>query len=73
MRVAGSRVLITGAGQGLGLAIASEFVQAGAQVILTDLSAERLAQAHERSAGHARLPFLSMSRRPIKSRTCGRE
>ena len=48
MRVAGSRVLITGAGQGLGFAIASEFVRAGAQVILTDVNVERLAQAQDR-------------------------
>jgi short-subunit dehydrogenase len=52
MRVAGSRVLITGAGQGLGFAIASEFVRAGAQVILTDVNEERLAQAQNR-LGHA--------------------
>jgi all-trans-retinol dehydrogenase (NAD+) len=48
MRVAGSRVLVTGAGQGLGLAIAVAFVRAGARVILTDVNPERVTQAHER-------------------------
>jgi all-trans-retinol dehydrogenase (NAD+) len=42
MRVAGSRVLITGAGRGLGLAIAEAFALAGARVVVTDRDPERL-------------------------------
>lgn len=45
MRVAGSRVLITGAGHGLGLAIASAFARAGANVVVTDVSADRVGEA----------------------------
>ncbi len=39
MRVAGSRVLITGAAQGLGFATAVAFARGGAAVVLTDLNA----------------------------------
>lgn len=45
MRVTGCRVLITGAGHGLGLAIASAFTGAGARVVVTDMSSERVAGA----------------------------
>ena len=45
MRVAGRRVLVTGAGQGLGFAIAAAFVRAGATVILTDLNADAVESA----------------------------
>jgi NAD(P)-dependent dehydrogenase (short-subunit alcohol dehydrogenase family) len=45
MRVAGTRVLITGAAQGLGFAIATAFARAQAHVVLTDLNAERLSEA----------------------------
>ena len=50
MRVAGSRVLVTGAGQGLGFAIAAAFARRGAAVVLTDLNADRLADAVARLA-----------------------
>src|SRR6185369_4391614 len=45
MRVAGSRVLVTGAGHGLGFAIASAFARAGAHVVVTDLDPERVKDA----------------------------
>jgi short-subunit dehydrogenase len=45
MRIAGSRVLITGAGHGLGLAIAEAFARAEAQVVVTDLDADRVQQS----------------------------
>jgi all-trans-retinol dehydrogenase (NAD+) len=48
MRLAGSRVLITGAGHGLGLAIAAAFVRAGSEVILTDVDSERIVQGQHR-------------------------
>jgi len=41
----GKRALITGAGRGLGLAMARGFGQAGATVVLNDLAADRLEQA----------------------------
>lgn len=51
MRVAGSRVLVTGAGQGLGFAIASAFAKAGAQVVVTDIDAERAREAAAKLPG----------------------
>jgi short-subunit dehydrogenase len=45
MRVAGSRVLVTGAAQGLGFAIAAAFGRASESLVLTDVNAERLAEA----------------------------
>jgi short-subunit dehydrogenase len=45
MHVAGSRVLITGSGHGLGLAIAEAFGKAGAKVVITDVDADRVQQA----------------------------
>jgi all-trans-retinol dehydrogenase (NAD+) len=45
MRVAGSRVLITGAGHGLGFAIAEVFARAGASVVVSDLDGDRVQQA----------------------------
>ncbi len=45
MRVAGGRVLITGAGHGLGFAVASAFARAGASVVVTDLDPARVADA----------------------------
>src|SRR5262249_11200065 len=43
MNVAGKRVLITGAGHGLGRAMALEFARAGANVIVTDREPARVA------------------------------
>jgi short-subunit dehydrogenase len=45
MRVATRRVLITGAGRGLGLAIAEAFARAGARVVVTDRDPELVAAA----------------------------
>ena len=41
----GTRVLVTGAARGMGLAIARRFARAGAEAVLTDLDAEALAEA----------------------------
>lgn len=43
-RLAGKRALVTGAAQGIGKAIAAAFVAEGAQVLLVDLDAKRLAE-----------------------------
>ncbi len=43
-RLAGKRALVTGAAQGIGKAIAAAFVAEGAQVLLTDRDAARLAE-----------------------------
>ncbi|MCR1785554.1 3-oxoacyl-ACP reductase FabG [Nocardioides carbamazepini] len=45
------RVLVTGGSQGIGVGIARAFATAGAQVVVTGRSAERLAAACERLAG----------------------
>lgn len=45
MRIAGSRMLVTGAGHGLGLAIASALARAGAHVVLTDVRADCVEEA----------------------------
>jgi short-subunit dehydrogenase len=44
MRVAGKRVLVTGAGRGLGEAMARRFAAAGAEVVAADLDAEAAAR-----------------------------
>src|SRR3954470_8602122 len=45
MHVRDSRVLVTGAGHGLGFAIASAFARAGANVVVTDLDPDRVKEA----------------------------
>jgi NAD(P)-dependent dehydrogenase (short-subunit alcohol dehydrogenase family) len=47
MRLAGRRALITGASQGLGLAVARRFVEEGADVMLCARNADRLDRARE--------------------------
>jgi 3-oxoacyl-[acyl-carrier protein] reductase len=47
MRLAGRRALITGASQGLGLAVARRFVEEGADVLVCARGAERLDRARE--------------------------
>ncbi len=46
-RLAGKRVVITGAAQGIGKAIAAAFVAEGAELLLADIDAARLAAAAE--------------------------
>jgi NAD(P)-dependent dehydrogenase (short-subunit alcohol dehydrogenase family) len=49
----GGRVaFITGAASGIGLGMATAFVEAGMKVVVTDLSADHLDRARERLAGH---------------------
>ena len=45
--LAGKTALVTGAGSGLGKAIATTFLQAGANVIFADVNAERLSAAEK--------------------------
>ena len=57
-RLEGKRALVTGAAEGLGLAIARRFAREGAQVILTDIQAEKgAAAAAEIGAGTIFLPL----------------
>jgi all-trans-retinol dehydrogenase (NAD+) len=51
MRVAGCRVLVTGAGRGLGFAIAAAFARAGARVVVTDLDADWVRDAVAKLTG----------------------
>ncbi|MES4787439.1 MAG: short-chain dehydrogenase, partial [Nitrospiraceae bacterium] len=41
-RLAGKRAIVTGAGRGIGLAIAMAFLQEGARVLVNDVQAELL-------------------------------
>ncbi|HEY3241588.1 MAG TPA: SDR family NAD(P)-dependent oxidoreductase, partial [Acidimicrobiia bacterium] len=43
--LSGKRALVTGAGSGIGLAIASKFVELGAQVMLSDINEESVGKA----------------------------
>ena len=45
MRFADKRVLVTGAGHGIGLATARAFLAQGARVVLNDVDGERLRAA----------------------------
>jgi all-trans-retinol dehydrogenase (NAD+) len=61
MILAGKRVLITGAGHGLGLAIAVEFARAGAEIVVTDCDLARvdaaLIDVRKLSAGSVGYPL----------------
>lgn len=54
-RLAGKRAIVTGAGRGIGLAIATAFLQEGARVLMNDIQAELLERARSRlpaATGH---------------------
>ena len=51
MEIAGKRVLVTGSGGGLGLAMAEEFAQKGAHVIISDIREEAVTAAVEKITG----------------------
>ena len=52
---ASKTVLVTGAARGLGLAIATEFLERGAQVALNDLDRDNIERAIESLGGSGRL------------------
>jgi all-trans-retinol dehydrogenase (NAD+) len=54
MRLSDKRVLITGAGQGLGRALARQFARAGAEVIVTDVDPKRAATVAEELSADGR-------------------
>jgi 3-oxoacyl-[acyl-carrier protein] reductase len=47
MRLKGKSAIVTGAGRGIGKAIARRFLEEGAQVMICDLNEDRLVAAHE--------------------------
>jgi short-subunit dehydrogenase len=57
MRLSDKRVLVTGAGQGLGRALALHFARKGAEVIVTDVATERAARVAEEVAADGRPPL----------------
>jgi 3-oxoacyl-[acyl-carrier protein] reductase len=58
VRLQGKSAIVTGAGRGIGKAIAKKFLQEGARVLLCDLEGDRVEKAREELAGfgtvHAR-------------------
>ena len=57
MRLSDKRVLVTGAGQGLGRALALQFARAGAEVIVTDVDPKRAARVAQELAADGRPPL----------------
>src|SRR4051794_8714790 len=57
MRLSDKRVLVTGAGQGLGRALALQFARAGAEVIVTDVDGKRAAKVAEEVTAGGRPPL----------------
>jgi short-subunit dehydrogenase len=57
MRLSDKRVLVTGAGQGLGRALALQFARAGAEVIVTDIDSKRAARVAQEVAADGRSPL----------------
>jgi all-trans-retinol dehydrogenase (NAD+) len=57
MRLSDKRVLVTGAGQGLGRALAMEFARAGAEVIVTDVDAKRATSVAQELSADGRPPL----------------
>jgi 2-hydroxycyclohexanecarboxyl-CoA dehydrogenase len=61
MRFDGKIVLVTGGASGIGLAVCQEFAAAGARVVVTDIDAERGADAAGRiNAGGGQATFLRL-------------
>ncbi|WJG10872.1 SDR family oxidoreductase [Aliiglaciecola sp. LCG003] len=61
VRLAGKRVLVTGAAQGIGLAIAKLFLESAATVVLTDIDHDKGQRAAERLAAGASYLALDVS------------
>ncbi len=57
MRLSDKRVLVTGAGQGLGRALALRFARAGAEVVVTDVDDGKAARVAEEIAADGRPPL----------------
>jgi NAD(P)-dependent dehydrogenase (short-subunit alcohol dehydrogenase family) len=53
MRFKGKKVLVTGAGHGIGLAIAQAFTAEGARVAINDITTERIDRAREILGGNS--------------------
>ncbi len=53
MRFKGKKVMVTGAGHGIGLAIAQAFVAEGARVAVNDITSERIDRALELLGGNS--------------------
>ncbi|HTU21213.1 MAG TPA: SDR family oxidoreductase [Gemmataceae bacterium] len=68
MALRGRSAIITGANQGLGLAIARRFIEAGANVLLAARGVERLQQAEAELKSHARLGQIIISQTADVSR-----
>ncbi len=58
--MSGSTVLVTGAGGGIGAAIAGAFLSSGANVVATDASTDALARAFEKTEGSDRAVTVAM-------------